>query len=115
MSDVQTPRFEATLTDKYQNTVPAAIRKALHLQKRDKIAYVIRGGQVILEKAEPREDPAVQTFLGFLEREIVANPQRLKPCGGDTTRRAAELVDGVGIDLDASLNDERVKVMSREC
>lgn len=107
MSDVKAPRFEATLTDKYQNTVPAAIRKALHLQKRDKIAYVIRGGQVILEKAEPREDqvdPAVQAFLGFLEREMVANPQRLKPFGGETTRRAAELVDGVDIDRDASLN-----------
>jgi len=105
MINVEAPRFEATLTDKYQNTVPAAIRKALHLQKRDKIAYVIRGGQVILEKAEPREDPAVQTFLGFLEREMVANPQRLKPFGGETIRRAAELVDGVDIELHASLND----------
>ena len=105
MSDVQAPRFEATLTDKYQNTIPTAIRKALHLRKRDKIAYVIRGGQVILEKAEPREDPAVQAFLGFLEREMIANPQRLNPFGGETTRRAAELVDGVDIELDASLND----------
>ena len=105
MSDVQTPRFEATLTDKYQNTVPAAIRKALHLRKREKIAYVIRSGQVIFEKAEPREDPEVQAFLGFLERDIVANPKRLKPFGGETTERAAELVDGMDIDLDASLND----------
>ena len=108
MSDVQAPRFEATLTDKYQNTVPTAIRKALHLRKRDKIAYVIRNGQVILEKAEPEEeqvDPAVQAFLGFLEREMIANPQRLKPFGGETPRRAAELVDGVDIDLDAPLDD----------
>ena len=105
MSDVQAPRFEATLTDKYQNTIPTAIRKALHLRKRDKIAYVIQGGQVILEKAEPREHPAVQAFLGFLEREMIANPQRLNPFGGETTRRAAELVDGVDIELDTSLND----------
>jgi antitoxin PrlF len=106
---VQAPRFEATLTDKYQNTVPAAVRKALRLGKRDKITYIIRGGQVILEKAEPQEDqvdPAVQAFLGFLEREMVTNPQRLKPFGGKAARRAAELVEGVEVDLDASLEDE---------
>ncbi|OOY07162.1 type II toxin-antitoxin system PrlF family antitoxin [Thioclava sp. F36-7] len=109
MSDVQAPRFEATLTDKYQNTVPAAVRKALHLSKRDKIAYVIRGGRVTLEKAEPQDDqvdPAVQAFLGFLEREMVNNPQRLKPFGGATSRRAAELVEGMDVDLDAPLDDE---------
>lgn len=109
MSDVQAPRFEATLTDKYQNTVPAAVRKALHLGKQDKIAYVIQGGQVILEKAEPQEvqvDPAVQAFLGLLEREMVNNPQRLKPFGGETTRRAAQLVEGMDVDLDAPLEDE---------
>lgn len=109
MSDVQAPRFEATLTDKYQNTVPAAVRKALHLGKRDKIAYVIRGGQVILEKAESQDDqvdPAVQAFLGLLEREMVNNPQRLKPFGGETSRRAAELVEGMDVDLDAPLDDE---------
>lgn len=109
MSDVQAPRFEATLTDKYQNTVPAAVRKALHLRKRDKVAYVIRGGQVILEKAEPEDgqvDPAIQAFLGFLEHEMISNPQRLKPFGGEIAGRAAELVEGVEVDLDASLDDE---------
>ena len=109
MSDVQAPRFEATLTDKYQNTVPAAVRKALNLRKRDKVAYVIRGGQVILEKAENQNDqvdPTVQAFLGFLEREMVSNPQRLKAFGGETSRRAAELVEGVEVDLDAPLEDE---------
>lgn len=109
MSDVQAPRFEATLTDKYQNTVPVAVRKALHIGKRDKIAYVIRGGQVILEKAEPQDDqidPAVQAFLGFLEREMVNNPQRLQPFGGETSRRAAVLVEGMDVDLDAPLDNE---------
>lgn len=109
MSDVQAPRFEATLTDKYQNTVPAPVRKALDLRKRDKLAYVIRDGQVTLEKAETQDDqvdPAIQAFLGFLEREMVNNPQRLKPFGGEMSRRAAELVDGVAVDLDAPLEDE---------
>ncbi|WP_372922727.1 type II toxin-antitoxin system PrlF family antitoxin [Roseovarius sp.] len=109
MSDVQAPRFEATLTDKYQSTVPAAVRQTLHLGKRDRIAYVIRDGQVILEKVETWDnqvDPAVQAFLGFLECEMTTNPQRLKPFGGEATRRAAELVEGVEIDLDAPLEGE---------
>ncbi|MZR13718.1 regulator [Maritimibacter sp. DP07] len=109
MNDVQTPRFEATLTDKYQNTVPAAVRKALHLGKRDKIAYIIRDGQVVLEKAEPqgdRVDPAVQAFLGFLEREMVNDPKRLQPFGGEKARQATELVEGMDVDLDAPLDDE---------
>jgi antitoxin PrlF len=108
MNDVQAPRFEATLTDKYQNTVPAAVRKALHLGKRDKIAYIIRDGQVVLEKAEPQDDrvdPAVQAFLGFLEREMINDPKRLRPFGGEKARQAAELVEGMDVDLDAPLDE----------
>lgn len=108
MDNSDTLFFEATLTDKYQNTVPAPVRKALNLSKRDKIAYVIQGDRVTLEKAiasSDRVDPAVQAFLGFLDREMVENPQRLTPFGGETVRRAAALVDGVDVDLDAPLDD----------
>lgn len=109
MSEVQAPRFEATLTDKYQNTVPAAVRKVLHLGRRDRIAYVIRDGKVILEKVESQDDhvdPTIQAFLGFLQREMINNPQRLKPFGGELNRRAAELVEGMDVDLDVSLDDQ---------
>ncbi|TAL82637.1 MAG: hypothetical protein EPN62_04060 [Candidimonas sp.] len=38
---------ESTLTDRYQTTVPETVRRALGLDKRDKIHYTIRphGGQ----------------------------------------------------------------------
>jgi antitoxin PrlF len=39
---------ESTLTDRYQTTIPDPVRKALHLNKRDKIHYTIQpNGQVI--------------------------------------------------------------------
>lgn len=62
-----------------------------------------------VEKAETQDDqidPAVQAFLGLLEREMVINPQRLKPFGGEISRRAADLVEGMDVDLDAPLEDE---------
>lgn len=101
------PRFEATLTDRFQNTVPAAVRKALGLRKRDRIAYVIRDGQVTLERVDaPAEqvDPAVQAFLGFLDTQMIADPARLMPFGGAMAARAAALVDGMDVDLDAPLD-----------
>ena len=51
-------------------------------------------------------DPTVQAFLGLLEQEAGSDPQRLRPFGGRTVRRAAELVDGVVIDLDALLEED---------
>ena len=45
--------LESTLTDRYQTTVPAAVRQALQLHKRDRIRYrVMDGGQVLLERAQ---------------------------------------------------------------
>ncbi len=63
------------------------------------------GGLGAIEEADEQIEPAVQAFLGFLERDMVANPQRLRPFGSETTQRAAELVDGVDIDLDAPLDN----------
>lgn len=36
------PCSESTLTDRYQTTIPEPIRKALGLNKRDKIRYTIQ-------------------------------------------------------------------------
>ena len=56
---------ESTLTDRYQTTVPETVRRALQLNKRDKIHYSIRpSGEVVLSRAEHSEDdPAISQFL----------------------------------------------------
>lgn len=53
---------ESTLTDRYQTTVPEAVRRALRLGKRDRIRYAIQpDGCVLLSRADQgaaSEDPS---------------------------------------------------------
>ncbi|HXF45100.1 MAG TPA: type II toxin-antitoxin system PrlF family antitoxin [Burkholderiaceae bacterium] len=41
------------LTEKYQATIPLPVRRALRLDKGDRVAFEIRGGEVILRRATP--------------------------------------------------------------
>ena len=99
---------ESTLTDRYQTTVPNAVRKALNLSKREKIRYTIQSdGNVLLSRASHDEtDPALGNFLAFLAKDIQQNPQRLQAITSDLVVRIQDLVDGVEIDLNTSLDDE---------
>ncbi len=102
---------ESTLTDRYQTTVPATVRRALRLGKRDKIHYTIRpGGEVVLTRAEETggDDPVLGQFLGFLARDIASHPERLQAIDAGFVRRLQSLTGGIEVDLDAALsaNDE---------
>jgi AbrB family looped-hinge helix DNA binding protein len=47
----------AKLTEKYQATIPAEIRKILKLEKGDRVAFEIRkDGSVVLRKASPLDE-----------------------------------------------------------
>ncbi|BAZ16387.1 HtaR suppressor protein homolog [Calothrix sp. NIES-4071] len=99
---------ESTLTDRYQTTIPESVRKALGLNKRDKIHYAIQpNGQVIISNADDVEnDPVLGEFLDFLAKDIKNNPQRIKPITSDLLRRAQSLVADVEFDIDVPLSDE---------
>lgn len=43
----------STLTEKYQATVPAEVRKFLNLSKGDKVNFEIENNQVIIRKIKP--------------------------------------------------------------
>jgi antitoxin PrlF len=96
---------EATLTERYQTTVPTPVRQALHLRKHDKIVYKIGdGGRVILERSNQtnEEDPVLGQYLHFLARDIAAgNVRVLTP---ELAGRVKSLVEGVEVDLDAPLS-----------
>ncbi|WP_336389839.1 type II toxin-antitoxin system PrlF family antitoxin [Scytonema hofmannii] len=64
---------ESSLTNRYQTTVPDAVRKILGLSKRDKICYTIQSdGEVVISRAEQTQsDPVLGQFLNFLARDIV--------------------------------------------
>ena len=102
------PCSESTLTDRYQTTIPDPVRKALGLNKRDKICYNIQSdGQVVISRAEWTEsDPVLGQFLNFLARDIEKNPQHLKAISSDLVSRVQSLVSEVDLDLDAPLSHE---------
>jgi len=62
----------ATVTSKGQITLPKPIRQALGVGVGGKVAFDLRGSQVIVSRAEdvPHEDPAIASFLGLLEKDV---------------------------------------------
>lgn len=99
---------ESTLTDRYQTTVPEAVRRALKLKKRDKIHYAFIDGKVVIEKLDPGtgRDPALEPFLDLLAQDLRGHPERILPLGANLSDRIGALVDGVEIDIDSPLPEE---------
>jgi antitoxin PrlF len=62
----------ATITSKGQITLPKPIRQALGVDYGGKVAFDLRGSQVIVTRADEtaHEDPAIGSFLALLEKDI---------------------------------------------
>ena len=62
----------ATITSMGQITLPKPIRQALGVDDGGKVAFDLRGSQVIVSRADeaPHEDPAIGAFLALLEADI---------------------------------------------
>ena len=100
---------ESTLTDRFQTTVPEPVRRALGLEKRDKIKYTIgTNGQVVLSRAENVEgdDPILGQFLHFLAREIASSPGSLQAMDAQLIQHLRAMTSGVEIDLDTPLSPD---------
>jgi antitoxin PrlF len=108
MATTLAPCPQSTLTDRYQTTIPDPVRKALGLNKRDKICYTIQpNGKVWISRADQTEsDPVLGEFLNFLARDMEKNPQHLQAISSDLVSHVQSLVSGVDLDLDAPLMDE---------
>ena len=68
----KTPCSESTLTQRYQTTIPAPVRKVLGLKKNDKICYTIESDNkvVISRVEETANDPILDNFLSFLAKDM---------------------------------------------
>ena len=100
---------ESTLTDRYQTTVPDAVRKALHLDKRDRLRYtVLADGVVQLSRLDANDDvdPAISGFLNFLANDMIAHPQHLQPMTTALRGQIQQLTAGVRVDLNDALAPE---------
>lgn len=50
------------LTNKAQTTIPHAVRKALHLQPGDELAYVIEDGRAVITRVSGQADDPFAVF-----------------------------------------------------
>jgi antitoxin PrlF len=100
----------ATITERGQTTVPAAIRKMLALGKRDQVVFRgLADGTVVIAKKVPRAedgDPVIGKFLEFLARDMAKEPGRIRLVPSSLVSRGRDLVKGVKVDLDAPLPDD---------
>jgi antitoxin PrlF len=75
--------LESSLTDRYQTTVPARVRKLLGLSKRDKLEWILdeSGGFRVSKKSPETDhiDPIFDQWLDFLEKDMLEHPERLIP------------------------------------
>ena len=64
----------ATITSKGQITLPKPIRQALGVDFGGKVAFDLRGSQVVVTRVENElhEDPAIGSFLALLEKDIAS-------------------------------------------
>lgn len=87
----------STMTSKNQTTIPKSVRKALGLEKQDRILFsVLDSGKVLLEKnntddEEFKHDPVVGKFLYFLENSMTKNPDSIKPTSQSRFNRLRQL------------------------
>lgn len=67
----ETATLTATLTAKGQITLPKAIRQMLGVTTGSKVAFELRGVDVIVTRVpSEHEDPAIGAFLSLLEADI---------------------------------------------
>lgn len=80
-------REVAKVTSKGQITLPKLIRQALGVNVGGKVAFDLRHGEVIVTRASEseHEDPAIEAFLGLLEKDIRAG-KRLRALPEDLAR-----------------------------
>ncbi len=100
----------ATITERGQTTVPAAIRKMLALGKRDQVVFRgLANGTVVIAKKQAladEADPVIGKFLKFLANDMAKEPARIRPVPKSLIARGKALVKGVEVDLDAVLPDD---------
>jgi antitoxin PrlF len=100
------PSATSKVTRRNQTTIPPAVRKALHLEKGERLGYIIEDNEVRLVNAsdlEEHADPIVTGFLDLLASDLKTHPERLQAFPPELLARAKELTKEVEIDHEAPI------------
>ena len=99
--------LQSVITAKSQTTLPKGVRNALGVGPGDRLEYVIERDRAIIMKREAeQQDPVINEFLAFLERDMLKHPDRVREFPPDLVERGRSLVGGVDIDLDAPIKGD---------
>jgi antitoxin PrlF len=96
----------STITAKGQTTIPKAVRQALGVDYGGRIAFRVSEDGVTLCRADNEEDPAIETFLGFLAADIKARPQAIKAFSPDLAARIASLTKDMPVNLEDAIDGD---------
>ena len=92
------------ITAKGQTTVPKTVRQALGVSYGGEIAFVVDEQGVSVRRVETNEaDPVIAAFLGFLEQNMLRNPQNVAAFPASLAERMAALVEHVSVDSDEEI------------
>lgn len=95
----------ATLTSKGQITLPKSIRQVLGVDTGGKVAFDLRGGEIVVTRADAgHEDPAIGAFLGLLEADIRAG-RHVRSLPEDLAHAMLARA-GQAVDLDEDIDGE---------
>ncbi len=97
----------ATITSKGQITLSKPIGQTLGVDYGDKVAFDLRGSQVIVTRADEsssQEDPAIASFLALLEKDIHTGKHLCNLPHGLV--QAMQAVATLPVDLDANIEGD---------
>ena len=100
------PSATSKVTRRNQTTIPPAVRRALHLEKGERLGYIIEGNEVRLVNAsdlEEHADPILTGFLDLLASDLKAHPERLGAFPPELLARAKKLTEEIEIDHEAPI------------
>jgi len=93
------------ITAKGQTTVPKAVRQALGVSYGGEIAFVVDEHGVSVRRVESDEaDPVITAFLGFLEQDMLREPQHLVAFPSSLAERMAALAEHIQSGLDDEID-----------
>ena len=96
----------STITAKGQTTIPKAVRQALGVDYGGRIAFRVSDGGVTVCRADADEDPAIETFLGFLAGDIKQRPEAIKALSPALSARIAALTEALPVNLDDEIDGD---------
>ena len=101
--------FRSRVTSQGQVTLPSAIRTALGVRAGvDEIQYILHGNHLTVHRVrrpgEDDDDPTLGRYLDFLERDLIAHPERIRRIPSTLLHRMRELSANVMVNYDEPID-----------